>query len=289
MLKKLFTLVCAVSALISSAAVTVQFIELKPGDEAAKKAYFELPRNCRLWGTKGYNVSEKQYNALLVMRNDKVNFVFHFRGAMKEGAPRGVAVGMISPTHFNWYAGGFFDIYSGKKKLSSGKFSVKETKSGEAGIAVLDFSEGDFNGTVTLALADNDDKVGFVFTPADKTLRYTVQLVAYPGEYGNPKLRKRVVYTNNGKAENPKKLTPQDFYCVFGDEYYDIAQKRGRGCCAFLFNPKEIIPGSVIRSGYACTAYLYFDKGTNASFVFWDFAGKSLAEALEYMKNIQLQ
>ena len=289
MFKKVLTLICAISALISSAAVTVQLIELKPGDEAAKKAYFALPRNCRLWGTKGYKPSDKQYNAILVMRNDKVNFAFHLRGNMVDGTPRGVQIGMISPTHFNWYAGGFVDIKSGKKLLNSGKFSVKETKSGDAGIAILDYSEGAFNGTITLALADNDDKVGFVFTPADKTLRFSVQLTAYPGEYGNAKLRKRVVYTNTGKGENPKKLTPQDFYCVFGDEYYDIAQKRGRGCCAFLFNPKEIIPGSTIRCGYACTAYLYFNKGSNASFVFWDFAGKSLAEALEYMKNIQLQ
>ena len=275
-------------AFLSLAAVNVQLFELKPGDEAAKKAYFAS--KCYLWGTKEYRVSPDKYNAVLIMSNDKVRYAFHLAGKMVGGKAVNVEVGMIKPSHFQWYAGGFFKITSGKKNLSQGSFAVKEIKSGAKGEAVLEYSGGALNGRVTLTLHDNDDKLGFLFTPADKKGRYMVALSAYPGHYGTAKLRKRVMYTNLGKVQgNVKRVTPQDHYAVFGDEYYDRAHNRGDGCCAFLYNPKQVLEGSSIRSGYGCTAYLYMVPGAEAAFVFWDFKGKSLQQALEYMKTLKVK
>lgn len=287
-MKKLLTVVAVLTALVSFAAVKVELLELKPGDEAAKKAYFA--KRCFLWGTKGYRVDEKKYNALLFMSNDKISYVFHLYGTITDGKAKGVQVGMIRPSHFNWYAGGFFNINSGKKNLNAGNFSVKDIKSGDIGSVVLDYSEGEYNGTVTMTLADNDDKLGFVFSPADKKARYMVQLTAYPGSYGDAKTRKRVMYSNLGKVEGSVlKTTGKEYYAVFADEYYDREQNRGDGCCAFLFNPKQVIGGSTMRCGYACTAYLYMNPGVDSTFIFWDFKRQSLKQALDYMSKLDIK
>lgn len=287
MFRKLFTAALLLAAFAVHAAVKVQYIELKPGDEKAKKAYFAS--KCRLWGTKGYRVSADRYNALLIMSNDKTMYAFHLNGRMKEGKPVQVNVGMIKPSHFQWYAGNFFEVRYGKKKLHSGSFKVSQIKSGPVGSAVLEY-EGGIKGKVTLTLADNDDKLGFLFTPADKKMRYLLTLSAYPGTYGKKELRKRVIHTNLGKVKGSAyKLTGREFYMVFGDEYYDRALNRGDGCCAALFNPKQLLPGSRMSCGYACTAYLYMKPGTDAAVILWDFKGKSIKQALDYMKKLNIK
>lgn len=286
MFRKISILAVMLLTFVSHAAVKVQLIEIKAGDKAAEKAYFAS--KCRLWGFKEYRVYPGKYNAVLIMSNEKVYYAFHLAGNLVDGKPANVAVGMVMPSHYQWYAGGFYRITSGRKILRNGKFSVKEIKSGAQGVAVLEYSGGEFNGRVTLTLNDNDDKLGFLFSPADKKAPYMVTLTAYPGHYGTPKLRKRVMYTNEGKvAKDIKMLTPKDHYAVFGDEYYDRSLNRGDGCCAFLFNPKQLLPGSRLRSGYGCTAYLNMVPGQDAAFIFWDFKGKSLKQALEYMKTLK--
>ena len=288
MFKKFIIMFTAVAALAVSAAVNVQLIELKPGDEAAKKAYFAS--KCRIWGTKGYKPAANVYNALLIMSNDKVYYAFHLRGKIADGKTTNVEVGMIKPSHFNWYAGNFFNITSAKKNLNAGNFSIKDIKSGDVGSAVLEYANGPFNGTVTLTLADNDDKIGFVYSPADKKARYMIQLTAYPGSYGDAKTRKRIICTNQGKVEgNVYKTDGKAYYAIFADEYYDREQNRGDGCCAFLFNPKQVIGGSTMRVGYACSAYLYMNPGVDATFIFWDFKGQSLKQAQEYMSKLDIK
>lgn len=271
-----------------SAAVKAEYLELK-ADEATRKAYFAQP--VRMWGDKIYRGAADKYHALLTLSNSKISYVFHLFGDIKDGAAKNVRIGMMRPTQFNWYAGGFINISSGKNQLYSGTFSIKEIKGGEdSGYVEMEFSDAVLNGTIRLELANNDDKLLLSFTPSVQ-LPYMVNLIAYPGAYGDAKLRVRKMITNLGSVEgNVKKLTPQDFWIVFGDAYYDREQNRGAGCCAFLFNPKEIQPGSMIRCGYACQAYLYCrQKGKPFSLILWDFKGWSVRQAVDYMKKLDIK
>lgn len=286
-MKWLTMVVFTLGAVLVHAEVKTEYLELKP-DDASKKAYLAQPY--RIWGTKNYKASPETFNALLVLSNSKVKFVFHLLGKLENGIAKNVQIGMLRPSVFNWYAGGFFTVQSGKNKLADGVFSVKEIKSGaESGYAELEYSNSAFNGKIRLELMDNDDKVLLSFTPAGQ-IPYSINLYAYPGTYGNAKLRDRQVTTNMGVVDGKiKKLTPQDCWAVFSDKYYDKAQNRGDGCCAVLFNPKELLPGSVIRCGYACTSYLYYRKGQTANLIFWDFKGWSAKQAVDYMKKLDVK
>ncbi len=269
-----------------SAAVKAEYLELKE-DEAARKAYFAQP--VRIWGDKIYKAAADQYNALLMLSNSKATYAFHLNGQRKDGAATKVNIGMMRPSVFNWYAGGFINISSGKNLLNAGNFSVKEVKgTEESGWAELEFTGGTLNGKLRLELPDNDDKLLVTFTPSEP-LAYTVNLVAYPGAYGDAKLRARKMITNLGPVEgNVKKLTDRDCWAIFADSYYDREQNRGAGCCAFLFNPKELTPGSVLRCGYACQAYLYVKKGQPVSLILWDFRNWSMKQAADYMKKLDV-
>ena len=270
-----------------SAAVKAEYLELKE-DEAARKAYFAQP--IRIWGDKAYKVGADKFNALLTLSNSKVTYAFHIYGIQKDGVATKVQIGMMRPSVYNWYAGGFFKISSGKNLLNDGNFTLKEVKgSEESGWAEFEFTGATLNGKLRLELPDNDDKLLMTFTPTSE-IPYTVNLVSYPGHYGDAKLRARKMITNLGEVENGvKKLTPQDCWAVFADAYYDREKNQGDGCCAFLYNPKDILPGSVIRSGYACQAYLYCRKNQPFTVILWDFKRWSMKQAVEYMKKLDVK
>ncbi|MBQ6471814.1 MAG: hypothetical protein IJJ33_07515 [Victivallales bacterium] len=150
------------------------------------------------------------------------------------------------------------------------------------------FSDGALTGRIRLELPEDDDKLLLTFTPSTQRA-YSVNLTAYPGAYGEPERRARTMTTNSGPVEgNVKTLSPQDCWVVFADSYYDREQNRGAGCCGFLFNPKEILPGSTLRCGYGCNAYLHIGKGKVFSVILWDFKGWSMKQAVEYMSKLDI-
>jgi len=272
------------------AAVTVEKIELKPGDETAKKAYFA--QKIRFWGTNEYKASPEHYNTLLTLTNAKIQFAFRLEGKIVDGKPRKVAVGMFRPSIYNWYSGGFIEVIANKQNLTDGEFELAEFKGGaESGYALLRYTGPEVSGTLRLELADNDDKLQVKFTPSPaKILRgYQLVLISYPGAYGEKENRKREIQTNTGTAENGKKeLTKSDCWAVFYDSYYDRKENRGDGCCAFLFNPKEIVSGT-LRAGYGCIAYLNYPPHQEANLILWDFKKWSAEDAIAYMKKLSVQ
>ena len=126
-----------------SAAVKAEYLELKE-DEAARKAYFAQP--IRIWGDKAYKVAPDKFNALLTLSNSKVTYAFHIYGVQKDGVATKVQIGMMRPSVYNWYAGGFFKIASGKNLLNDGNFTLKEVKgSEESGWAEFEFTGATLN------------------------------------------------------------------------------------------------------------------------------------------------
>lgn len=268
----------------ASAAVSATVLELKHGDKAAEKAYFAQPH--RIWGTNTYKAKPTDYNGLLVLGNSKTKFVFHLVGKMKNGKPVDVEIGMLRPSVYNWYAGGFIVPRGKQTELKKGVFSIGKVQSGaKSGFAELNY-KGVFSGTIRLELMDNDDKLLVTFTPADKTIPYRLDLYAYPGHYGDAKKPFRKVFTSAGDIAVPKNLTKQESWAVFYDTYYDRKVNRGDGCCAFLYNPNET-DVATMRAGYACLALLNYKKGTTAHLIFWDFKGWSSDQAKDYMKKLK--
>ena len=82
-LKKMSVWLFAACVLPLSAEVKSYFIEMKHGDEQAKKAYFD--QKVRIWGGSGYKTSPENYTGLLVLANKKITFAFHLQGKQQSG------------------------------------------------------------------------------------------------------------------------------------------------------------------------------------------------------------
>jgi len=281
-----FLLLCAATA----KAVNVEKLDLTYGDDTAKKAYFSQP--IRFWGSHGYKVGKDSYETLLVLKNAKTEYAFRFQGKIDAGKPRHVKICMLRPSVYNWYAGGFVEVRSGNQALTEGEFKFLEIKEDfEFGEAVFEYRSEMLSGIFRFALSEDDDKLQLIFTPfmAKHLESYQLILTAYPGIYGEKEKRQRRILTNaSGEEITARQVTDMDHWAVFYDLWYDRGKNLGDGCCAFLYNPKAVVSGT-LRAASACTARLNYRAGQIAALVLWDFKGWSSQEAIQYMKQLSVQ
>lgn len=281
-------LACCISA--SFGAVTVEKIELKYGDETAKTAYFS--QSIRFWGTRDYKIKPDSYETLLVLSNAKIQYAFRLQGKIVDGKVRNVAICMLRPSIYNWYAGGFVEVFAGDQALTSGEFQLQDIKSGtEYGEVTLEYRSDTLSGSFRFGLADDDDKLQLIFTPslAENLQSYQLVLTAYPGTYGEKDKRERRIVTNACDSEMTQRdLTEADYWVVFYDRWYDRKRNLGDGCCAFLFNPKAISSGS-LQAGYGCSARLNYPSTQIAALLIWDFKGWSSEDVIQYLKPLSVQ
>lgn len=274
----------------SFGAVTVEKLELAYGDEAAKKSYFSQP--IRFWGTHDYKIEQDSYETLLVLSNAKIQYAFRLQGKIVDGKLRNVAICMLRPSIYNWYAGGFVEVLAGDQALTSGEFQLLELKAGtDYGEVTLEYRSSTLSGSFRFGLSDDDDKLQLIFTPslAENLQSYQLVLTAYPGTYGEKDKRERRLVTNASDVEMKRRdLTGEDYWVVFYDSWYDRKNNLGDGCCAFLYNPKVIISGS-LQAGYGCIAKLNYPSTQIAALLLWDFKGWASEDAIQYLKPLSVQ
>jgi hypothetical protein len=146
----------------------------------------------------------------------------------------------------------------------------------------------------------------FYYKPAKKELVHFVSstaasvfLACYPADYAQqePEKRRRVVLTAKQEFLNPGakgsnsvgKLSDAEPWLLFYDRYFDVGAGRGTGPCAFAYDVSRT--KVVVRCGnYQASATATLLPGVReASFVLWDFAGITNADAIQYMKNLEIE
>ena len=263
------------------------YLELKHKDENARKAYFAQKIH-RFWGKNVYRSAPDRYHGLLVLKNKKITFAFDIRGKYKDGKASCVNIGMVRPCGLNWYAGGFFQAFCGKENLINGDFTVLKIYQGsDLSYALLQFKGKNHTSTLRMTLAEADDKLLLEFTSGIKNRPCEIRLIAYPGEYGSAEKRQRRIVTCKGEYSQHKELGKEEFWGLFFDSYYDRAKKRGRGCCAFVYNPQETLSAQVEIS-YPCTAIFRYKGDQKAHLVLWDFLYWPSRDAITYMKQLKV-
>jgi hypothetical protein len=267
--------------------VKVSCLVLEPGDSPSRQAFYRQP--VRIWGD-NYLVKPDEYHALLTLVNGKCLFAFHLHGSLGTDGPANVQLGMVRPSHFNWYAGNFLSVFQDGKSQTGGGFRLLEASSSlDGGFALLEY-QGPGGGQLRLELAEDDDKLQLTFTPRCRTLPCQATLTAYPGAYGTPELRQRLLLTANRIADsNEMLLRADECWALFADKYYDCAKGQGDGCCAFLFNPNNTSRALLKTDRYSCQAILDYIPGKDIHLILWDLKGWSCQQAQEYLNSLKIE
>lgn len=284
-------------ALADGASVTVY--KAVPGQKAAPKDWpvhlFERVRKDDLTNPTAVNIG-------VVLKNEKKTISLRYSGRQvtrKDGTKEWIGTfGWPSPNS-NWYHDGFVYATVDGVKAQSHPFKLESTGSKDAAMARFSAEMPKGKLIHEFLLFPDDDKLLFnvKFEPAEgKTVKsIKLQFNNYPSDFGKPDKRSRRVTTakremtpaKDGGSTNAK-LTPQEPWALYFDTFYDIAEKRGKGPSAIAFDTTKT-DMAVSCGGYRCTARAALKPGVmDAPFVLWDFSGITNADALAYMKALEI-
>ena len=239
----------------------------------------------------------------VVLSNAKKTFPIRYAGRKvtgKDGKKRFVGTLGWPKPQCNWYPDGFFRLTWNGFSASAYPFRLTEAKSGEPGVArfTADLPAGKL--IYSFSLQPDDDKLLFTvkIEPKEgvKTRSVKFQFNNYPSAFGKKTLRRRALLTaKRGMAPDPDggsvaaSLTKDEPWVLVMDKYYDVANKRGAGPSALAFDPTKV-DVTVRCGGYRCCVNGVFKRGVEkAPFVLWDFAGVFNADAVAYMKSLEVK
>jgi hypothetical protein len=84
-------------------------------------------------------------------------------------------------------------------------------------------------------------------------------------------------------------LTAGEPWALFMDDHFDAAEQRGRGPCAALYLPHEVSEAVLLTGNYACRLDLRpLPETRTLHLALWEFPGLPNAEAVHYMRGIEL-
>ena len=257
------------------------------------------PQRVRIWGTHGYLKDKNHRDALVTMSNSKISFSFHIIGKKTASGKINAQIGMIRPSHYNWYAGGFINFKAGRLHSKKMDFEIgKIVNNEEVGSIEFKYKANGFSGVMKFTLLEDDDKLLISFTPSNvaATIKeYVINLEAYPSSYGGSwkkgaELRKREALTSSGKVFKGRRLMGKDDnWVLFYDKYFEVISKRGHGPCAFMYNPKTVNKVKINVGNYAVRSELYYRPTAVATLIIWDLKGWTNKKAKEYMNKLNVR
>jgi hypothetical protein len=297
-MRKISIAICGLLFLTSFVdAVTVKKIDIIADNEAAKKAFFAQP--AWIWGTHGYLKEKSRQDSLITLSNSKISFVLHIIGKKTADGKINAQIGMIRPSHYNWYGGGFINFKAGQTQSNKAEFEIsKLTSNAEVGSVEFKYKGKDFSGVLKFSLLEDDDKLLASFTPfnvAQTIKEYIITLSAYPSAYGGnwkkgAELRQREALTSSGKVFKGRcSMDKADNWLLFYDKYFEVISKRGHGPCAFMYNPKNINKVKVNVGNYGVKSMLYYKPTAISTLIFWDMKGWTNEKAKEYMNKLEVK
>jgi len=239
---------------------------------------------------------KEQYATL---SSDTVTYKLKYRACVDPSHPGVCAfdegyIGMPAPSVSNWYHTGFFHIEMNGKQLGIYPLTdMRVTETGNRGACHMVWDTPDAVARVQFLLEPGSDhlltQLGWTTKPGRAVNSVKVRLTCYPSYFTAAHNRKgdRTLTTPRTTAHETArvKLVPtRDTYLLYTDGVFDVAKGEGDGPCAMLFLPEEIAAGNVRVTGYPVQTVLEAAPGIHRlRFAFWDFTGKTNADARAYM------
>ena len=206
----------------------------------------------------------------------------------------------LGPGSENWYGNGFLLTAVGGVKSSAHPATMSVVERGpEKGVVKVAWDMPGGLVAALLELRSGDDKL-LLTVKLPEAKRRSVQLLCYPSSFAGGyrqgrTIRRRHSFTATRDSTLGEKhdlnttLTEDEPWVLFADDHFDVAHSRGVGPCAALYFPHEVSNATAATGNYACYLTLVPKPDVAAlHIVLWDFTGVTNADALEYMRAIEL-
>lgn len=248
-------------------------------------------RNGWIAGHKDHTWQEQ----LVRLSSDVISYQIKYRACV-DASHAGVRafdegyIGMPGPTAANWYHTGFFHIEINGEQLGIHPLTdMRVTESGGRGAFHMVWDTPHYVARLQFVLAPGADhllsQLRWQPKPGHTVDLVKVRLTCYPSFFTAARNRQgdRTLITPRTSVHETAgvKLVPaQDTYLLYTDTVFDVANGEGAGPCAMLFLPEQIAAGSVRVASYPVQTMLEAASDTHRlRFAFWDFTGKTNAEA----------
>ena len=204
-------------------------------------------------------------------------------------------IGMPTPCSANWYHSGFFFVrINGQEVGESPLLDMRATERGERGACQLVWETAAARVRVQFLMTGGSERllcqVTCVPKEGQKISSLEVLSRCYPSYFTSHMKRQgdRTLITPRTEAHEPATLPldpAADTYLFYQDGVFDVAKGEGEGPCAMLFLPEEIAAGTVQLTNYPVHTTLQAAPGVlRLRFAFWDFKGRSNADAAGFLK-----
>lgn len=204
-------------------------------------------------------------------------------------------IGMPAPSDCNWYAGGFLFILLDGKDIGARTRLSSMTVAQRGDRAILDLVWHDSAASVRvrfLALPGYDHlDCEVAIEPKQALHSVAVRLNCYPSFFTAHHHRQgaRRVQTSGKLLEQGQRATlpaRENWWAVYYDEVFDVARGEGEGPCAVLLEPGVAEQVTFNVGDYAVGTQVSYPASTHRiRLAFWDFHGKTNAEALERLRQ----
>ena len=284
-MRRLLTALALSLMLHEAAAVSVH--SFRGGDAADKEAYSSCPYK----PFHKYPEDKGFLCKLIVLHTPQGNLPFLLQGDVVDGK-WGASLGpWLSPGGANWYSNGGVAI------------DVPGRSGADARLTELDdgfkvsWVYQDLAANVEVSALDGNKVFVQAYLEAvSPPPSFTLSLRAYPSSFGGDyesgkRLRQREGLTKLRTlrlADSPFVLGKDERWALLYDKYFDYAENRGGGPCAFIFNPKQTLDCVVTVGNYACEAKLRCPGSARADVVLLDFKNWGNAAAANYMGGLEL-
>lgn len=237
----------------------------------------------------------------VVLDSGKVAYTIKYSSCVDPSHP-GVRVydegylGMPMPCAANWYHSGFFFLrVNGQDVGESPLLDLRVTERGERGAFHLVWETADARVRVQFLTTSGSERLLCQVTclPKEGKKVETLEVLCrcYPSYFTSHNRRQgdRTLITPRTAEHEPATVAldpATDSYLLYLDGVFDVAKGEGDGPCALLFLPEEIASGTVQLTNYPVNTTLKASPGAlRLRFAFWDFKGRTNAEATEFLKQ----
>jgi hypothetical protein len=199
-------------------------------------------------------------------------------------------IGMPRPSSCNWYHGGFLAISINGQDIGATPItSMMGVESGERAIVDMVWETDQADVRARFFGLPGQDYLATEITidPKQEITRIGVALRCYPSFFTAHHKRDgaRRIKTPATLIEQGNKTTlpaAENWWAVYYDEIFDVANGEGDGPCAMLMPPGEASEISFDPGSYAVSTSITYPPHTRTiHLAFWDFTGATNAAALE--------
>ena len=204
--------------------------------------------------------------------------------------------GMPQPISGNWYWSGFLKLtINGVDAANCPVEDWRVLESGSRGLFQVVFAHPDATVMLRFLLLPGANhllcEMGWNPLEGKELKSVSLSLRCYPSFFTSA--RKRVgdrhcmtPRTDEGQGKTLTLDPSADRWLYYYDTIFDMAKGEGDGPCAALVDPQGLNGGSVSVGDYAVMTTLDYDPAAGGALIgLYDFAGKTNAEAEEYLKT----